>query len=402
MKSWLQSAMSGGLSRALRIAQLGAVRVTASATNSLQRKARHLEAKLDGLDKGLAVRPISDIAWPSFDLAKTDDPVKEILTSREFETATQFFKDNPAAERSLVSGQAQALLYSVIRNLRPDHVFEIGSYKAGTTEALCRALHANGHGLLHTVDPFRGDYVAATIAHWPTELLRHVSIHPMSSMDFYMEMERQSVRPGVVFVDGNHDYEFALFDIGRAAKYMTPGGFIFVDNVAQPGPFFAARDFLSANPGWREIGGSTEGYNASRSFDRTRSGNSRHRFHRVARSERACCKRQADEFRSRALVVAERKGHRIAAGPACSDRNSGRADRFAGLWITAGRDDWRDSPFACRKLPDIVSVPLEITLQGQFTYFTVEPWLIWRGDQPLAITVPPKPLLRFSFFAVSR
>ena len=73
-------------------------------------------------------------------------------------------------------------------------------------------------------------------------------------MDFYMEMERQSVRPGVVFVDGNHDYEFALFDIGRAAKYMTPGGFIFVDNVAQPGPFFAARDFLSANPGWREIG----------------------------------------------------------------------------------------------------------------------------------------------------
>jgi hypothetical protein len=38
-----------------------------------------------------------------------------------------------------------------------------------------------------------------------------------------------------------------------------------------------------------------------------------------------------------------------------------------------------------------VSVPLEITLQGQFTYFTVEPWLVWRGDQPLAITAPPKP-----------
>jgi hypothetical protein len=38
-----------------------------------------------------------------------------------------------------------------------------------------------------------------------------------------------------------------------------------------------------------------------------------------------------------------------------------------------------------------ISVPLEINLQGQFTYFTVEPWLIWRGDQPLAISVPPKP-----------
>ena len=38
-----------------------------------------------------------------------------------------------------------------------------------------------------------------------------------------------------------------------------------------------------------------------------------------------------------------------------------------------------------------ISVPLEINLQGQFTYFTVEPWLIWRGDQALMITVPPKP-----------
>ena len=112
----------------------------------------------------------------------------------------------------------------------------------------------------------------------------------MSSMDFYMEMERQSVRPGVVFVDGNHDYEFALFDIGRAAKYMTPGGFIFVDNVAQPGPFFAARDFLSANPGWREIGGSTEGHNASLSFDRKRSAIPDTDFIVLRAPERACCK----------------------------------------------------------------------------------------------------------------
>src|SRR5512142_1570289 len=112
MKIRLQSAVTGGLSRALRLAQLGAVRVTASATNSLQQKARRLEAKLDGLDKGLAVLPVTEIAWPSLDLARTNDPVKDILVSREFEAATQFFKDNPAAQRSLVSGQAQALLHS--------------------------------------------------------------------------------------------------------------------------------------------------------------------------------------------------------------------------------------------------------------------------------------------------
>ena len=70
----------------------------------------------------------------------------------------------------LSPGKRRLCCIAIIRNLRPDHVFEIGSYKAGTTEALCRALQANGHGLLHTVDPFRGDYIAATIAHWPTEL----------------------------------------------------------------------------------------------------------------------------------------------------------------------------------------------------------------------------------------
>jgi predicted O-methyltransferase YrrM len=390
MKSRLQSAVSGGLSRALRIAQLGAVRVTASAANSLQRKARHLEAKLDGLDKGLAVHPITDIACPSFDLARVDDPVKEVLSSKEFETTTRFFSDNPAAQRSLVSGEAQALLYCIIRNLRPDHVFEIGSYKAGTTEALCRALQANGHGILHTVDPFRGDYVAATIAHWPTELLRHVSIHPLSSMDFYMEMERQTVRPGVVFVDGNHDYEFALFDIGRAARYMTPGGFIFVDNVAQPGPFFAARDFLSANPGWREVGGSTEGYDASRSFDRKRSAI------------------PSTDF----IVLRAPSAHIVSDRPTTFGRTRWWSPTVKGIELQLGSpaatglldlqvvlrgfgvqpvEMIGETSLRLQGSSGSVSVPLEITAQGQFTYFTVEPWLVWRGDQPLAITAPPKP-----------
>ena len=390
MKSRLQGAVSGGLARALRIAQLGAVRLTASAANSLQRKARHLEVKLDGLDKGLAVQPITDIAWRPMDLTSVGDPVKEILTSSEFETATRFFSNNPAAQRSLVSGQAQALLYSIIRNLRPEHVFEIGSYKAGTTEALCRALQANGHGLLHTVDPFRGDYVAATIAHWPAELFRYVRIHPMSSMDFYMEMERQSVRPGLVFVDGNHDYEFALFDIGRAARYMTPGGFVFVDNVAQPGPFFAARDFLSTNPGWREVGGSTEGHDASRSFDRKRSAI------------------PSTDF----IVLRAPSAHIVSDRPTTFGRTRWWSPTVKGIELQLDRpaatglldvqlvlrgfgaqpvEMIGETSLRLQGASGNVSVPLEITAQGQFTYFTVEPWLVWRGDQPLAITAAPKP-----------
>src|SRR5262249_6718404 len=171
--------------------------IAASATNSLHRRAKYLEIRLDGLDRGLDVAPITDIAWPSIDLAKCADPVLAVLSSPEFESATRFFANNPASQRSLVSPQAQALLYSILRNQRSDRVFEIGSYKAGTTEALCRALHANGHGIVHTVDPFRADYVTATLKHWPAELLKHVRVHSTDSMDFYMEMERQRIHPGL-------------------------------------------------------------------------------------------------------------------------------------------------------------------------------------------------------------
>jgi predicted O-methyltransferase YrrM len=391
MKTRLRSAVSNGLSRALRIAQLGAVRVSASAASSLHRKAKYLEIRLDGLDRGLDVKPIADLAWPSIDLARSSDPIEAVLSSDEFESATQFFADNPAAQRSLVSPQAQALLYLVLRNLRPDHVFEIGSYKAGTTEALCRALNANGHGLLHTVDPFRADYVTATVAHWPTELRKHVSIHAMSSMDFYMEMERQGVRPGLVFVDGNHDYEFALFDIGRAARYMAPGGFIFVDNIAQPGPFFAARDFLAANPGWREVGGSTDGYDASRSFDRARSAIPNTDF----------------------MVLRAPNLHVVGDRPSTFGRVRWWSPAVNGIELqldeipVTGTLDVQVvlrgfGPQPVEKIADAkinlsadsgpVSVPLKISVEGQFTYFSVETWLIWRGDRPLHLTTPPKPV----------
>src|SRR6202035_752375 len=203
--------------RGVRRAQLVAARGGAMAADALRRKARELEIRLDGLHNGLDIKPISDIAFPRMDLAASENPVEEIMAAPEFEATKAYFFDNPAAPRSLVSSQSQALLYSLIRNLRPDHVFEIGTYKAGTTEAICRALYANGQGIAHAVDPFRGEYIAAVLKLWPPELFRHVQLHAKDSMAFYGDMERHNIHPALVFVDGNHDYEFATFDIACGA-----------------------------------------------------------------------------------------------------------------------------------------------------------------------------------------
>ena len=55
--------------RGIRLAQLVAARVGATAADAMRRKAKELEIRLDGLHKGLDIKPISDIAFPKIDLA---------------------------------------------------------------------------------------------------------------------------------------------------------------------------------------------------------------------------------------------------------------------------------------------------------------------------------------------
>jgi predicted O-methyltransferase YrrM len=220
------------------------------------------------MNSAVAALQICNVAHPKIDLAAAD-PIAEIVGSAEFNSLVHFFATSEAAQRALVGPSSQALLYCIIRNLVPDHVFEIGTYKASTTEAICRALWANGHGIAHTVDPYEygvGDIFAA----WPAKLREHVLFYPMNSMAFYIQAIQTDLRPDLVFVDGHHDYEFALFDIECAARLMKPNGFIFIDNIAQPGPYFAARDFLETHPHWREHGASMNSYRPEFAFDPAR------------------------------------------------------------------------------------------------------------------------------------
>jgi hypothetical protein len=378
--------------RGIRLAQLIAARAGASAAEALKRKANELEIRLDGLHKGLVIKPIADIPFPALDLVACDDPVAAITASPEFAAATAFFADNPVAARSLIPPQAQAILYCLIRNQRPDHVYEIGSYKAGTTEALARALCANGNGLAHTVDPFRGDYIAAVLKCWPPDLFRHARLHAMDSMAFYKDMERQGVHPGIVFVDGNHDYEFAAFDIACGARAITLGGYIFVDNIAQPGPFFAARDFLLANPDWRELGTAAADYDRGKAFDR---------FRRTI---------LWTDF----MVLRAPMQHSVTERPFNIGRVRWGAGKVAGVRLKLVPPDEPGELNVQVVLRGFGTVPAETigeasvaveagvgelavtlappaALDGQFVYYTVEPWLIWRGAKPLQLVAEPEP-----------
>jgi predicted O-methyltransferase YrrM len=378
--------------RALRLAQLGATRVAATTAEAMRRKVKELEIRLDGLHKGLDIKPVSDIAFPKIDLAASEDPIAGIMAAPEIEAAKAYFYDNPVAARSLISSQSQALLYSLVRNLRPDHVYEIGTYKAGTTEAICRALYANGKGIAHAVDPFRGEYIAAVLKLWPPELFRHVRLHAKDSMAFFGDMEREHIHPALVFVDGNHDYEFASFDIACGARTIAPGGFIVVDNVAQPGPFFAARDFLAANPDWRELGGAATGYDRDKAFDRARSTILETDFmvlrapvtHSVG--ERPFTPGRTRWHSPKVVGLRLKFAPPVALGRLTAQvvlRGFGivpaETTAEAGVQVEAG----------CTELSVALTPPAQV--DGQFVYFTVEPWVIWHGAKPLQLLAAPEP-----------
>jgi hypothetical protein len=125
---------------------------------------------------------------------------------------------------------------------------------AGTTEVIARALHDNGLGVIHTVDPFGADRAPAVIASWPQPLRAITHFHAVNSMFFFARSADIGRRFDIVLVDGNHDFEFALFDIQMAARLTTPSGLILVDNAEQSGPFVAAQRFVRANPGWSLLG----------------------------------------------------------------------------------------------------------------------------------------------------
>lgn len=210
-----------------------------------------------------------------------DDKPLSLLAKMRGNTAfpkhvLRYFKDYPA--RSFISDESRAILYSLIRSLRPQVVVEVGTLFGGTTEVLARALWRNGSGEVHTTDPFGGERCPPIFAAWPAELQKIVNFHPLMSMEFFLELERRGLLIDLCLVDGNHDYEFALFDLLMAARRLRPGGIVILDNVDQSGPFHAARDFLAKNPGWTEMGDGIASYDPSKPFDPDRSSASRTTF----------------------------------------------------------------------------------------------------------------------------
>jgi predicted O-methyltransferase YrrM len=156
---------------------------------------------------------------------------------------------------SLLSDESRALLYHLILTIRPERVLEIGTFRAGTSRFLAQALHHAGRGVLYTVDPFGLENRVPEIIHaWPAHLQHHVRFYSIDSACFFGYAINRALPFDLVFIDGDHELEFASFDLNSTARLIKPGGIVVLDNIDQPGPRYATKVYLDANPDWKEIG----------------------------------------------------------------------------------------------------------------------------------------------------
>lgn len=149
------------------------------------------------------------------------------------------------------------MLYAIVQRLRPQWSLEIGTFFAHTTRIMAEAItNAGIDGKIITLDPFGQERVPDILRSWPEQLSAVTDFRSWNSMQYFLELDTLATPKGadsplgVVFVDGHHNFEYALFDVIRSADHLAPGGAIVMDNLEQQGPKAAALQFLRWNPAY--------------------------------------------------------------------------------------------------------------------------------------------------------
>jgi predicted O-methyltransferase YrrM len=326
------------------------------------------------------------IPFPTVDLS-SDNPIPAIMNAPEFGESGLAIEKTEAAQRGLISAVSAALIYSLVRNAKPQHVVEIGTYHGGTSELICRALHENGSGTLYTAGPFETEHVLPIFDSWPQYLRRHLEFYPMTSMDLYYRLNARGISPEIAFVDGDHSYQTALFDILSLAKSLARRGFLLVDNVSQPGPYYAAMDFLQRNPDWTRCQVSEpERADPNKAFDPERISIPGTDFE-ILRAPRGYAIGSRPVTFGEMWSTTEVKGLRMHAQSAggtlhaqCVLRGFGSPSAEA---VTMAALDIAT--------PGTVSLmfPEPLVVKGSFLRCSAEPWLVWSGQTPLVLAEIP-------------
>jgi predicted O-methyltransferase YrrM len=128
------------------------------------------------------------------------------------------------------------LLYSLVRQLRPDVSIEVGMARGFSTLFIGEALRDNGAGRHIAIDPFqRSDWDGTGLALIQQAGLDHlVELVEMPSHQALPQLERGGIRAQIVFIDGSHLFDYVLTDFLCADRILDVGGCLAFDDSDWP------------------------------------------------------------------------------------------------------------------------------------------------------------------------
>lgn len=164
------------------------------------------------------------------------------------------------------------ILTSKIKSERPV-ICEIGTWKGKSSYIFATALKSKG-GLLYSVDPFNGDGDIASKKSYQEEIVkmdttllqnfkntlkkfdlsRHVVILPFQSEEARSKFREQQI--DLLFIDGNHDYNYVEKDYKLWASLIPPGGKIILHDVKAKhvnGPKRVMQECIIGNKAWKNV-----------------------------------------------------------------------------------------------------------------------------------------------------
>ncbi|MCH9634272.1 MAG: hypothetical protein S4CHLAM7_10180 [Chlamydiae bacterium] len=138
------------------------------------------------------------------------------------------------------------MLYHLIKILKPKTSLEIGTYKGLTAFIIGSALSENEEGHLIKIDPYAEQNSSPkTISEFPNHISTRITQQPLSSALFFQHLLQHPMMFDFILIDGNHEFEFALFDLMCSARFINPNGIVVLDNIDQIRPRKATQEFLT-------------------------------------------------------------------------------------------------------------------------------------------------------------
>jgi len=191
---------------------------------------------------------LEKIPFPSIELMDAFG-LGRLATSKSYQRCVEHFAVG-TGEQLLLFTELQAFLFSLIRTLKPEQVFEIGPHHRAITAAMCRALALNGIGLLHVLLTDEQDGARNVFNDFSTELRSRTRCYSADVVGFFAEMRDKVITPALVVVNDSQLFDsFVILEC--ATSIIGSGGLILIRNGRHAEVSDAVGDFLLQHPEWR-------------------------------------------------------------------------------------------------------------------------------------------------------